>query len=147
MQLRRFDPGFYYFQRLVGWALLVWGIGNMAIGTAAQLSKNPFFRQLGLQSLVWGAINGGIALLGLRGAGAKLATRADPRSEASRFRGIVAVNALLDVGYLAGGAVALRRARGKPERAGLGLGIIIQGGFLLLFDLTLLALSGRYTKN
>lgn len=138
---------FFFFQRLVGWALLVWGLGNVAIGTATQLSKNPFFRQFGLQSLVWGAINGGIALFSLRGAQAKFALHSDPRSEAGRFRVIVAVNAALDVGYIAGGLAALHGARGKPQRAGLGLGIIIQGLFLLLFDLVLVALSGRYTKR
>jgi hypothetical protein len=46
------------------------------------------------------------------------------------------VNAGLDVLYVAGGtALALRRGQNDPYWRGVGQGIVLQGGFLLLFDL------------
>ncbi|MBC8161270.1 MAG: hypothetical protein H7Z42_08625 [Roseiflexaceae bacterium] len=137
---------FFFFQRLVGWALLVWGVSNIGLGVASLFGRQPFLRQFGLQALSWGAINAVIAVFGLRGALKSLAQGDDPAASGGRFRVVVAVNALLDLGYLAGGTAALRSARGKPGRAGTGVGIIVQGLFLLIFDLVLVALSGKYTR-
>lgn len=138
---------YYPFQRLLGRTLLVWGIANAVFGALVQLNTNPFLKQFGLQALVWGAIDAVIALFGLRDAARKQTKRADPTTEAGRFRLIVALNALLDVGYVAGGFALLRTAKVKNDRAGMGAGIITQGAFLLLFDLLLTWLSGRWTAN
>lgn len=134
---------YYDFQRLVGGTLLVWGGLNVVAGAAAQASANPVVKHFGLQALAWGAIDAVIALFGLRDA--KKKQHANSQTQARRFRLIVAANALLDVGYVAGGAAALRSAQGRAERVGLGVGIIVQGLFLLLFDLALTALSGMWS--
>lgn len=144
-RLQSFDASYYDFQDAVGRTLLVWGGANVVAGAAAQASGNPFLKQFGMQALVWGAIDAALALLGLRGAAKKRAERSDQTVQARRFRLIVALNALLDVGYIAGG-VALAR-NGRNERAGMGIGVIVQGAFLLLFDLALVALSGHWARR
>lgn len=143
---RNADPGYYDFQKLVGQTLLTWGGINAVLGMAAQLFPNPFIKQFGLQALVWGAIDAVIGLFGLRDARRKQAERAAIKPQARRFRVIVLVNALLDVGYISGGMFALRRANARGDRAGMGVGIIVQGAFLLLFDTALALLSGRWTR-
>ena len=144
-RLRSFDASYYDFQDAVGRTLLIWGGANVVAGAAAQASGNPFLKQFGTQALVWGIINAVLALLGLRGTANKRAERAHPAAQARRFRVIVAINALLDVGYIAGG-VALARS-GRNARTGMGVGIIVQGAFLLLFDLALVALSARWARR
>lgn len=144
--LQRFDASYYEFQTLLGRVLLCWGSLSIALGAAAQASRDPFVKQVGLQALAWGAIDAVLAFFGLRGARQKQAERADPVAEARRFRLIVLANALLDLGYIAGGLTLVRGAKGRPERAGMGVGIIIQGAFLLLFDVALTLLSGQWTR-
>lgn len=144
-RLQSFDASYYDFQDAVGRTLLVWGGANVVAGAAAQASGNPFLKQFGMQALVWGAIDAALALLGLRDAAKKRAERSDQAAQARRFRVIVALNVLLDVGYIAGG-VALARS-GRNERAGMGIGVIVQGAFLLLFDLALVALSGHWARR
>lgn len=132
--------GFAQLQRLAGAALLGWGAGNVALGAAAQTLDSPVLRQIGLQALVWGAIDALIGLAGQRAAG----RGGDPRVQARRFRWIVLANAGLDIGYIAAGLALIRRAAARPERAGAGLGILIQGLFLLLFDTALTLLAGPH---
>lgn len=138
--------GFYRFQRLAGSALLGWGAANVAAGAAGLALANPVLRQVGLQALVWGAIDALIALAGRRAAARQEAQGADSQTQARRFRTIVLANAALDVGYVAAGLALIRRAAARPERAGMGLGMLLQGLFLLLFDSALALLAGRYTR-
>jgi hypothetical protein len=97
-----------------------------------------------VQAIVWGAIDAALAWFGRRGARDKISRGAkdDPR-QARRFRTILLINAGLDVGYVAGGWALLRGARGRDERTGMGLGIIIQGLFLLVYDSVLAWMVGR----
>ena len=54
--------------------------------------------------------------------------------EARNLRRLLRINAVLDIGYMAGGLALLLRP-GSSERArGVGLGILLQGAFLFLFD-------------
>ena len=93
----------------------------------------------GLQAVVWGAIDAGIAAFGLRGLGAKLERTIDPPQadrEAARLRRILWINTALDVLYIAiGAAILLTLGRADPFARGSGWGIILQGGFLFFFDL------------
>jgi hypothetical protein len=66
---------------------------------------------------------------------------------ARRFRTILLINAGLHVGYVAGSWALLRGARGRDDRAGMGLGIVIQGLFLLVYDGVLACMIGRRATN
>ncbi|MEN3186081.1 MAG: hypothetical protein ABDK92_05510 [Atribacterota bacterium] len=71
---------------------------------------------------VWGMVDGAIGLLALRGRGPE-----------GNIRRILLFNAWLDIGYLIAGAVLFLQR--TDVNRGFGLAILIQGGFLLFFDL------------
>jgi hypothetical protein len=126
--------------QLAAWALLSlalaavswWVAGGAGADVAATL------RAVALQFAVWGAIDGAIAAFGERDRRRRL-SRAEDRDAgasvafAARLRRLLRLNAVLDVGYVAVG-VALLLAWRTPEGLGHGLGVLIQGGFLLAFD-------------
>jgi hypothetical protein len=60
--------------------------------------------------------------------------------QSKRLRALLLVNAAADVAYVAGGAaIAVRGFRGRTTwrmGAGDGVGIIVQGAFLLVLDTT-----------
>ena len=59
--------------------------------------------------------------------------------EQSKMEKILLFNAALDIGYMVGGAYLIERAKNDLKRAeqlkGFGQSIILQGGFLFLFDI------------
>jgi esterase/lipase len=92
-------------------------------------------KAFGQQAVAWGLVDGLIAAYGFLSA----RPAASPDGEAalaSRLRRLLWLNAGLDLGYIAGG-LALARRRGQANAAwrGHGWGVLVQGGFLLLFDL------------
>jgi hypothetical protein len=143
----------YRFQRRAMPVLLGWALGSILAGALWMRDPSRFLRGLGGQFVAWGAIDGLIALLALRGARGKAekweageVTPFQHDQEAGRFEAIVWANAALDVGYVLGGRWWSRRNPDDPLRRGMGLGVMVQGAFLLLWDL-FLALAvrrGRY---
>ena len=138
------ELSFFHFQHRALGLLWGWGLGSVVLGASALLSRNLAVRQVGIQSIAWGAIDAALAWFGRRDARIKIAAGAtDGPRQARRFRTILLINAGLDVGYIAGGWALLRSARGRDQRSGMGIGIIVQGLFLLLFDSGLAWLVGR----
>ena len=113
-------------------SLAAWSVGSMIVGGIQLFSPNPFTKAFGLQNLVWGSIDGGIAYYGHRKLVTTNWTLADKQAERLKFRKILLINTLLDFGYL-GLGLALYRARNSKWH-GHGAGVMLQGGFLLLFD-------------
>ena len=129
--------------------LIGWAIGSMGSGLLWLRSKSTFMAGLGGQFVLWGIIDGIIAALGLRGAAGGmrcLANGALSETEhilqTRRFERFVWVNAGLDVLYILGGGWLAQRNPNDPRRRGMGMGIVLQGGFLLVWDV-LLALLVR----
>lgn len=117
--------------------LLVWSALSV-VGGALLLLGTPFWRGVGLQGLVWGVIDAAIAGFGLRSLRRKRA-RPDANApavlakETRNLRRLLLINAGLDVLYVVGGIVVLTQF-GTAFARGNGVGIVIQGAFLLLFD-------------
>ncbi len=117
--------------------LLVWSALSIVVG-AALLFATPFWRGVGVQALVWGAIDAAIAGFGRVTLRRKL-RRPDAGlpevrlKEARNLRRLLLINAGLDVLYIVAGGVVLFTFATEFAR-GNGVGIIVQGGFLLLFD-------------
>jgi hypothetical protein len=135
-------------QRALNW-LLGWGIGSTIVGAGLATAKTPVVRHVGLQAVSWGAIDAALALSGRINARRKeqqLLDKAEEQHEASHFRKIVAVNAGLDVLYVLGGWWLMRRSERDAARRGMGLGIIVQGAFLLIYDSLLVWTMGRYQR-
>lgn len=101
-----------------------WAVGSVLVGAA--LSAHPRTRGFGRQTAAWGAVDGAIAYVGVRGRQRKGPT--DPE----RLRKVLLLNAGLDVGYLALGARMRRTERWRGD----GLAVLVQGAFLLVLDTT-----------
>lgn len=119
--------------------LLRWSALSVSAGLLMAISAEPVERGIGEQFLAWGAVDGAIALAGTWFGRRRLAIRGDPErpaTDARNLRRLLLVNAGLDVFYVLGGAgLVLGRGRSDETWRGRGLGVMVQGGFLLAFDL------------
>ena len=121
--------------------LLVWSALSVAFSALTIFSTSPFLRGLGIQFFVWGVIDSAIAFFGARASAKKrlkMQGQASAESEAKESRwleNILWVNTGLDVLYILGG-VWLIKTWGADDLLwrGHGLGVVIQGGFLFVFD-------------
>jgi hypothetical protein len=124
-------------EKTVSLRLAKWAIGSIVLGTAMLLTPWPLIEGFGLQTLVWGAIDAGIAGVGLRRARRRF--RAVPEEhrtvrDALRLRRLLIINGRLDIVYIAIGVAGTIVFRDDRFLAGNGFGIIAQSVFLLVFD-------------
>lgn len=119
-------------RRLFGWSAL-----SVATGLTLLRSKRPAQRGVGEQFVAWGAVDGAIAVTSLVVNQRRQASSKEQASKDNRaLQRLLLANAGLDVLYVAGGAVILAtRGRTDATWRGRALGVMIQGGFLLGFDL------------
>jgi len=127
-------------RQLAGWALASVAAGVLLLVTSggAGEATAATLRALAVQFIAWGAIDGVIAAFGERDRRRRVARgEADDAGATAAFgarlRRLLRINAGLDVVYLLVG-VALLLAWRTPEGLGHGLGVLIQGGFLLGLD-------------
>ena len=121
-----------------------WAVGNVVVsGLAASQTEGSahYFHQM---NIGWGAVN--LALAGAGYLGARRAARSPTATRAENVRAqlrtenVYLFNAGLDVAYLATGFYLLEKSRnptaaGSADRwRGYGHSLLLQGGFLLLFD-------------
>jgi carboxylesterase len=129
------------FRDMLSRRLLLWSALSIAAGALlVAFGASPWWRGFGLQALIWGGIDAAIALFGQRSSWKRQA--AGPHGpgalelEARKLRCLLWINAGLDVLYVTGGAVLLRTLGMQSDfAAGNGWGIIVQAGFLFIFDL------------
>lgn len=143
------NQGFFAWQHTaLGW-LLAWGVGSMVVGAGLATARRQDLRQIGLQAIGWGVIDAALALSGRRQARAKQhqalgSQQRSPSAEATRFQRIVAINAGLDLLYIAGGLRLTWTGYSNPNRYGMGVGILLQGCFLLIYDSLLTWLVAKW---
>ncbi len=130
-----------------------WAVGNLVVGGLGfGLEKDERLRWLHLGNAAWNVVNLALGVVGLISD-----WRTDPKSfdakqslvEGEKQQKVLLVNAGLDVAYLAAGAFLWQRgeATSDPRFAGLGQALLIQGAFLLGFDVVLAVLNGRLTDE
>lgn len=128
-----------------------WAVGNMGVGAFGfGLERDERLRFLHLGNLVWNAVNLGLALNTLIREWNENPAALDAKKslEASeQIEKIFFINGALDLGYLATAAFLWQRgeATGDPKLVGFGQALVIQGAFLVLFDLTMGILNARLT--
>lgn len=125
-----------------------WALGNMAINGA--LLDNPTSNEQGhfyRMNIFWNLVNLGLAVPAYIGA-----MKTDPNAmqlmesaqEFHRMNKILFVNVGLDVAYITGGFLLKEMAKSRPNKPdmfrGYGRSLILQGGFLLLFDIALVSI-------
>lgn len=129
------------FQRAVSGRLATWAAVSATIGgflLLARGERRAFWHGVGVQAIGWAVINFAIALFGQRaGAARERSPGAQlPYTLAKESRGLFRllwINAGLDILYMLGGWSWARRSRDERGR-GHGIGIVIQGAFLFVFD-------------
>jgi carboxylesterase len=136
------------FVDVLGRRLVLWAVLSVLPGLLLLAAGDGFWQGVGLMFVAWGAIDGLLGM-GARSLAARHRTRYidDPGAavrESRRIRRLLWANALLDVGYVAVGAtLAAGLAGAEPFTRGLGWGVIVQGVFLLGFDV----LHARWTPD
>ena len=121
-----------------------WAVSNLlvsGIATGQTDGSAHYFHQM---NIGWGAINLALAgsgyLAARRAARQPMVGRADNVRAQLRTENLYLLNAGLDVAYMATGFFLLEKGRnptaaGSPDRwRGYGQSLLLQGGFLLLFD-------------
>ncbi len=130
----------WQFQETVTSRLLIWGAFSVSIGLSMFLMDNPFWTGFASQAVVWGGIDALIAIFGIissrKKQAALLPTTIDAieTAEARNLHRLLLINTILDVLYITGG-VWLVATQAEPLLQGIGWGIVVQGGFLFVFDL------------
>jgi hypothetical protein len=129
------------FSEVLAQRLVTWSAISMTLGGVMSSSKSRYLRGVGSQFIGWAIINVAIAYFGSKTTKQRRETLRDADTperhiqEAGNLRTLLWVNALLDVLYIvAGRNLASRRKSGAWLR-GVGMGIMLQGAFLFVFDL------------
>lgn len=113
------------FKKRFGLPLVLWGVINMILGILFLIPTSDLIKGVLLQSFFWGLIDG---LLGL---GIYLFKK---EFNLKKIKKVFLINVYLDVGYIAIGLLLIFLSR-NAFLMGNGLGVIIQGIFLLGIDL------------
>ena len=125
------------FQRKLTRRLLGWSLFSITAGFPLWLDTHRPIKNVGQQFLAWGVIDALIAIFGQRSAERKIAREGQsPELDAQQTRLLKKAlwfNTGLDIGYILGGAWLF--SQDEETKQGHGIGVMIQGGFLFLFDL------------
>lgn len=120
-----------------------WAVGNIAVGTIGRSTSKGNTKYFHEMNAAWNLINLGIAGFGffnLLEPDINL-NLAEALSQQKSMEGILLFNAGLDLGYIAIGAYLKERSKNseknKDRLLGYGNSLILQGAFLLLFDISL----------
>lgn len=125
------------------WRVGAWGLANAVGGAALVLasdrSEQPGRWAFGLQSGAWGAVNVGIAAVGLvSGTGDVTAEWAAAFASENGYADVLLLNLGLNVGYAAvGGTLLAVAGRGVPTPSawrGHGAALVLQGAGLFVLD-------------
>jgi hypothetical protein len=126
---------------------------NIAVSAVAlKGNKNEahYFNQM---NIIWNGFNLGLAGLGYLGASRKKPGNSslnDILKQQHKTEKIFLFNAGLDVAYIAGGAYLKEIGNNKtdPSRlTGYGNAVMVNGGFLFLFDIVMYALHNKHGKQ
>jgi carboxylesterase len=130
------------FQATLSKRLLIWATVSASAGLTLLVLTPGFLKGFGIQALAWGLVDGLIAVFGLWMSRRRRRTVADAENpqlmerESRKLKRTLWINTALDPLYIAGGIVlAATLGRSNPAWGGHGWGIVLQGAFLLFFDL------------
>ena len=125
--------------------LVSWSVASIALGTSIAVTGRKFEKkdltEFGRQTAAWGGVD-----LVIAGAGYLAQRRRGTLSEEQiqrqirNLRRLLVINAVADVGYVAGGMAILMRSMKKKSSFRMGPGdgyaVVIQGAFLFVLDVS-----------
>ncbi|HZI07299.1 MAG TPA: hypothetical protein VEZ71_24995 [Archangium sp.] len=132
---------------LLGWAVL-----NIGTGTAGHFTTQGELRAFWQANAAWNVVNlaiGGFGLYGQLTATPETWDLGRSLAEGQKMEKLLLLNAGLDVGYVAFGGFLLERGlrTDSAQLRGWGKSLLLQGGFLLLFDAVLWGLNWRLNSQ
>jgi hypothetical protein len=132
---------------LLGWAVL-----NIGTGTAGHFTTEGELRAFWQANAAWNVVNlaiGGFGLYGQLTATPETWELGRSLAEGQKMEKLLLLNAGLDVGYIAFGGFLLERGlrTDSAQLRGWGKSLLLQGGFLLLFDAVLWGLNWRLNSQ
>jgi hypothetical protein len=130
-----------------------WAAANIAVSAFALNTNNKTTHYYHQMNIMWNGFN--LALAGLGYIGAKKTkftniSLANVLQHQNKTEKTFLFNAGLDVAYVAGGAYLTQRGKTKTDPSkltGYGNAIMVNGGFLLLFDAVMYALHNKQGKQ
>jgi hypothetical protein len=128
-------------QRVIGYSLGGYALANIAGSAIATGQTSGEATQFHRMNMYWNLVNLGIAGVGLLGArkqNADTESLTDAVKRHNQLKKVLLINAGLDVLYVAGGTYLDNQtdnAETADRNRGFGKAIVVQGGFLLAFDL------------
>ena len=134
------NENIWEFQAKLSGRLFMINILNMSLGERL-IRRKGFWRAFGIQALVWGIINIGIAIFGRITSNNRMDKLENPlddavmKKETRNLRLLLWLNTGLDVLYMLVGLRFVRKSNGNSRKRGTGAGIILQGLLLFVFDL------------
>lgn len=128
-----------------------WAVTNLAIGTLGMAQTGGTTKYLHQMNAAWNVVNlsiAGFGYYGIRNQSAGIGL-SETITEFHNFEKIMLFNAGLDIGYMAIGAYLWERGIRKDSNRMIGYGqsMILQGGFLFVFDAVLYFLSNRESSR
>ena len=130
-----------------------WSVANIVGSGIATNTRNKEMRYFHQMNVMWGGINLAIAGLGYWGAGREKIDNPTMESVQKHQRKIektYLINAGLDVVYVGAGLLMNKTSDNQknPEKfKGYGNSIMMQGGFLLLYDAVMYAIHRKHGKQ
>jgi hypothetical protein len=110
----------------IGKRLMTWSIGSISIGIILILSvPSTLLAGIGLQAIIWGGIDAAISYYILR---------IQKEHSVEKIINTVHKNIYLDIVYQVVGVIVIIVYMNNPYLMGNGVGVVIQGFFLLLLD-------------
>lgn len=130
-----------------------WSAVNITVSAFATKTTNREMRYFHQMNVMWNSINLGIAALGYWGAGKENIKNPTLRSvlkHQSTSEKTFLLNAGLDAAYIGAGLYLTERSKSRQDPAklkGYGNAIMVQGGFLLLFDAVNYMIHNKHGKQ
>lgn len=122
-----------------------WAVGNIITGAIVTSQTSGTTKSFHQMNLAWNSVN--LAIAGFGYFGSRETTSRPGLSKTIRefrnFENLLLFNAGLDLGYMASGAYLWERGirKNSARLVGYGQSLILQGGFLFMFDLVLFKIS------
>ena len=135
---------------LGSWATANFIASGIGWATTVPNGEARYFHQM---NVMWNTVNIGLAIPGYIKAknSSSTLTFAETVRKQHQTEKIFLINTGLDVGYMASGLILRSAAKSNLEKQnqfnGYGNSLLMQGGFLFLFDLTAYAIHNRHSKK
>ena len=131
-----------------------WAVGNIVLSGAMMSQTEGSSYHFHQMNLTWNSVNLAIAGLGYWGVSREKIGDFDLNETIKKqykIQQVLLFNAGLDIAYMVGGAYLLERAKNDIENkarwTGFGQSLILQGGFLLVFDFIQYRVHARRNKG